>query len=212
MITQLNKSITTILSALLFLSCQAQNSNQPSKIVGGRCEGCEAIHEYGSKQLTSVDTLPGFASNGEKLKISGTIYQKDGTTPAKGVILYIYHTGVGGTYETKGDEQGWARRHGYHRGWIKTGEDGGYTFYTIRPGSYPNSNIPAHIHATIKEPDINEYYIEDYHFYDDPFLTPDLRKVNAPKAGPGIVSLKKINDTWVAERNIILGLNIENYN
>lgn len=211
MITYLFKSSITLFGIFFLLSCQAQSSTSPSKLVGGRCEGCEAIYEYGNKQLTAVDTLPGFRSTGEQLKVTGIIYKKDGKTPAGGVILYIYHTGAGGRYDTKGDEKGWGKRHGYHRGWIKTKEDGHYTFYTIRPGSYPASKIPAHIHATIKEPELNEYYIDDFHFDDDPFLTSNERNNTSPKAGSGIVTLKKVNNVWVAERNIILGLNIENY-
>ncbi|MGI8600537.1 MAG: hypothetical protein ACR2KB_14895 [Chitinophagaceae bacterium] len=211
MITFLLKSSITLFWVLCLLSCQAQNTKQPAKLVGGRCEGCEAIYEYGSQQLTAVDTLPGFLSTDQKLKLNGTIYKKDGKTPAGGVILYIYHTGEGGTYETKVNENGWGRRHGMHRGWIKTAANGRYTFYTIKPGSYPNSSMPAHIHATIKEPHLNEYYIDDFHFEDDPFLTSNEKNNPSPKAGSGIVSLKKVNNIWVAERNIILGLNITNY-
>jgi protocatechuate 3,4-dioxygenase, beta subunit len=66
--------------------------------VGGGCEGCEAVFEYGSKKLTRVDTLPDFKGPGPKLEISGTIYQTDGKTPAKDVILYIYHTDQKGVY------------------------------------------------------------------------------------------------------------------
>jgi protocatechuate 3,4-dioxygenase, beta subunit len=211
MITYLFKSSITLLGILFLISCQAQQSTKPAKLVGGRCEGCEAIHEYGSKQLSSIDTLPGFRGTGEKLRITGTIYKKDGKTPAAGVILYIYHTGTGGTYETKGNEKGWGRRHGSHRGWIKTGADGRYTFYTIKPGSYPASKMPAHIHATIKEPYLNEYYIDDFHFDDDPFITSKEKNNPSPKGGSGIVSLNLVNNLWVAERNIILGLNITDY-
>ena len=66
------------------------------KAVGGPWEGCEAIYEYGNKKLLPSDTLPDFESGGEKLKITGTIYQADGKTPAADVILYIYHTNADG--------------------------------------------------------------------------------------------------------------------
>jgi protocatechuate 3,4-dioxygenase, beta subunit len=211
MITYILKSSITLLGILFLVSCQAQQSVKPNKLVGGPCEGCEAVYEYGNKYLRSIDTLPGFNSTGEQLKITGTIYKRDGITPAVGVIFYIYHTGTGGTYETKGDEKGWGRRHGMHRGWVKTGADGRYTFYTIKPGFYPGSTMPAHIHATIKEPHLNEYYIDDFHFDDDPFLTSREKNKPSPKGGHGIVSLIRINNIWVAERNIILGLNITDY-
>ena len=73
------------LTLMLFntLSCNSQTKGKPSTIVGGGCEGCVAIFEYGNKPLRSIDTLPLFESNEPKLKIVGTVYKKDGKTPAQ---------------------------------------------------------------------------------------------------------------------------------
>ena len=68
------------------------------------------------------------------------------------------------------DTTGWGERHGYIRGWVKTNERGEYKFYTLRPGAYPGRNNPEHIHITVKEPGMNEYFIDDYHFADDTIL------------------------------------------
>jgi len=134
---------------ILFSCSNAQNQNKiKPRLVGGPCEGCEAIFEYGERILSAVDTLPDFMEDGIKIKITGTIFQNDGKTPAEGVILYIYHTNQKGIYPTKGGETGWAKRHGYIRGWIKTGKDGRYTFYTLKPGIYPSRAAPAHIHIS----------------------------------------------------------------
>lgn len=208
--------VSVLLISVITISCNGQDGKAPSESkgkahhVGGPCEGCEAIYEYGNKNLTSVDTLPDFNEEGPKLKITGTIYHKDGKTPAKGVILYIYHTDQRGIYATRGGETGWGKRHGYIRGWIKTGDDGRYTFYTLRPGIYPNRSTPAHIHPTIKEPGINEYYIESYHFSDDPLLQKN-EEDKLPRGGSGILVLQKENDILVGHRDIILGLNIPGY-
>jgi protocatechuate 3,4-dioxygenase beta subunit len=149
-----------ILVILLSSCINPQGQKEPEyKLVSGQCEGCEAIFEYGNKTLFPVDTLPDFKHEGPKLKISGTIYHPDGKSPAMEVILYIYHTDQDGNYTTKGDETGWARLHGYLRGSIKTGIDGKYTFYTIKPGIYPSGNAPAHVHATILEPNVKYYWI-----------------------------------------------------
>lgn len=114
-----------LLIALLISSANSRDRNNSNpRLVGGPCEGCEAVFEHGDRTLSSVDTLPDFNSEGPKLKVTGTIYQKDGKTPAEGVILYIYHTDQTGRYATRGGETGWARRHGYIRGWIKTGKAG----------------------------------------------------------------------------------------
>lgn len=180
--------------------------------IGGGCEGCEAVFEYGSKKLTSIDTLPDFKDPGPKLEISGTIFQADGKTPAGNVILYIYHTDQKGVYPQKGNETGWAKRHGYLRGWIKTNADGKYKFYTLRPASYPNSRAPQHIHPVVKEPNRNEYYIDEYLFTDDPFLDEKERANQQKRGGSGIITLTKKQDgTWVGKRDIILGMNIPDY-
>ena len=179
-------------------------------LVGGPCEGCEAIFEYGERELSPTDTLAGFKKNGPKLKITGTIYQEDGETPAEDVILYIYHTNREGVYPTRGDEQGWARRHGYIRGWMKTNAEGKYTFYTFKPGSY--SSNPAHIHPIILEPNGKYYWLGSYRFADDPLLKDSHRKQETPRGGSdGILSLKKKNGLWVGKRDFILGKNIPNY-
>lgn len=195
----------------LFTCCQAQDNSETTRIVGGPCEGCEAIYEFGNRVLSPVDTLPGFHSTEPKLKVTGTIFQNDGKTPAKDVILYIYHTNQNGVYPKKGNETGWAARHGYLRGWIKTTDDGVYTFYTTKPGSYPNSSEPAHIHAIVKEQGVNEYYIDDFLFNDDPFVTQKIRDSRRQRGGSGIISLIKDEDIFAIKRNIILGLNVPGY-
>jgi len=206
------KSIT-FLSLLLFpiLSCQSQIEKKTSHRVGGPCEGCEAVHEYGDQKLSSTATLPLFNELEPKLKITGTVFQQDGRTPAKDVIIYIYQTNLQGIYETKGDEQGWAKRHGFIRAWVKTGSDGKYTFYTFRPASYPNRKAPAHIHITVKEPDKNEYYLDEYVFDDDPLLTPAERKKLTNRGGSGITQPVMRDGMLTISRDLILGLNIPDY-
>ena len=192
-------------------SCNAQTKNSTTKLIGGGCEGCEAIYEYGDKKLTPIDTLPEFQNNEPKLRIKGTVFKKDGKTPAENVIIYIYHTNRLGIYETKGNETGWAKRHGFIRGWAKTGKDGKYTFYTFRPASYPDGSEPIHIHLTVKEPNKNEYYLDDYLFDDDPILTQIKRDKLNNRGGSGIMKPIWENGMLTIERNIILGKNIPNY-
>lgn len=203
-----------LLPVLLILAsfANSQDFNESNTQLVGRCEGCQAVFEYGGKELSPVDTLPDFHDEGQKIKVTGTIYQPDGKTPAEGVILYIYHTDQNGIYATKGGETGWARRHGYIRGWIKTGKDGKYSFYTLKPGAYPSRSVPAHIHPIILEPSGKYYWLGSYHFEGDPLLTERQKSPKAPRGGSsGLLSLKKEGDLWVGERDIILGKNVPGY-
>ncbi len=197
------------LTSFLVIACII-NSNAQGKLVGGPCEGCEAVFEYGNRSLSSVDTLPEFKSEGIQIKVSGTIYHNDGVTPAKGVIMYVYQTNEEGVYPKKGDETGWARRHGYIRGWIQTDSEGKYTFYTQKPMFY--GSAPAHIHATILEPDGKYYYIKDFLFEGDKNLTSRQLNDTRPRGGHnGILSYKKQDGILFAQRDLILGKNVPGY-
>ena len=199
-----------ILILCMPLSCNAQTI--PSdKIVGGPCEGCEAIFEYGGKKLVAVDTLPLFLENEPKLKITGKVYQKDSTIPAADVIIYIYHTNRKGIYQTRGDEIGWARRHGFIRGWVQTDVGGNYTFYTFRPAAYPSRDEPEHIHITVKEPGKTEYYLDEFVFADDPILTEELKGKLDNRGGSGIMKPTLEDGMLTIYRELILGLNIPDY-
>ena len=210
----MTRPIIILSLTLLLSSCaNSQNRNESNvRLVGGPCEGCEAIFEYGNKKLSSIDTLPDFNDKGPKIRVTGTIYQNDGKTPAEGVILYIYHTDQNGIYATKGGETGWGKRHGYIRGWVKTGKDGRYTFYTLKPGTYPSRSSPAHIHPMILEPNGKYYWLGSYHFEGDPLLTDKEISPESPRGGnSGLLSLRKEGNLWVGERDIILGKNVPDY-
>jgi len=212
--------LVTLFSLVGFAGCaQSASKEKPGSVtksnerVGGPCEGCAAIHEspIPFEQLNSIDSLPDFNEEGTKIKISGVVYQPDGKTPAKDVVIYIYHTDQTGHYPTKGNEKGWGKRHGYLRGWIKTDKNGFYAFYTLRPAAYPGRKDPQHIHASIKEPNKNEYWIDDYVFNDDPLLNDNMRRRLENRGSDGILQLIEKNGIWYAERNIYLGKNIPHY-
>jgi len=208
-----------LMIATTLMSCAQTSSQKPAtkpanaKHVGGRCEGCEAIYEspIPFEKLSSVDTLPDFNEAGPKLEISGIVYQADGKTPAKDVVIYVYHTDQKGLYSAKGNETGWGKRHGYIRGWMKTDKNGFYKFYTLKPAAYPGRNIPAHIHITIKEPDKNEYWIDEYLFDNDPLLTKEERQKQEKRGGSGIIELVSGKEYLHGTRHIFLGKNVPEY-
>jgi protocatechuate 3,4-dioxygenase, beta subunit len=204
----------TIVAICVFMlaSTLARPQNITNQETDIDCEDCEATQEYGSKKLHWIDTLPDFGESGKKMEISGTIYKQDGKTHAAGVILYIYHTDQTGNYTKKGNETGWGKRHGYIRGWVRTGPDGKYKFYTLKPAPYPGGGTPAHIHAIVKEEGRKEYVIDAFVFEGDPYLTPDDLNRPNPRGGAGIIKLRQQkNGLLLAHRNITLGLNVPGY-
>jgi protocatechuate 3,4-dioxygenase, beta subunit len=195
-----------IFSILLFVGALSQAQN-----VGGECEDCDLMYAGMPKELHWQTTIADAKEEGERMEISGTIYQKDGKTPASGVILYVYHTDVKGEY-TPALTQVHARRHGHLRGWVKTDAQGRYKFTSIRPAAYPNQRFAAHIHPIIKEPTKNEYWIDEYQFEGDPLLTQKDRDNAQNRGGSGIITLtKNEKGTWIGKRDIVLGKNVPGY-
>ena len=197
--------------SILVTSCLNAQEMKP-ELVGGPCEGCEAVLEFGDRSLTPVDTLPDFKKNGTPIRVQGTVYENDGRTPAEGVIIYVYHTNQQGRYAPEKDSRDWGKRHGYIRGWVKTDSQGKYTYYTLKPGAYPSGTEPAHIHYTILEPNGKYYWLQSCHFSGDPLLTDEERTPESPRGGTsGLLNLQKGDGLMVGTRNIILGRNIPGY-
>lgn len=212
---QLNSFMLLIFLFSFAAGCNGQteksgHSNE-NQIVGGPFENKEFIYIGMPDKINSIDTSLGWNQNGQKLLITGTIYRIDGKTPAPGVILYYYHTDVNGYYPNKEGLDRRIVRHGYIRGWVKSDEKRKYSIYTVRPAPYPNSDSPAHIHPTIKEPSLNEYYIDEFVFDDDKLLTGKKRKALENRGGSGILRVLISGNLQIAEHDIILGLNIPDY-
>jgi protocatechuate 3,4-dioxygenase, beta subunit len=188
------------------------NSSNTKTFVGGGCDGCEIMYVGMPSNILSTDTSAGWTEKGQKLLITGKVYKMDGKTVAPNVIIYYWQTDNNGYYSASKGMNEKEKRHGHIRGWVKTNESGDYSIYTIKPAHYPNDNIPAHIHTSIKEPNIdNEYYIDDFIFDDDKLLTGEKRKALENRGGSGVLRLLLNEDVQIAEHNIILGLNIPNY-
>ncbi|HEU5291099.1 MAG TPA: intradiol ring-cleavage dioxygenase [Cyclobacteriaceae bacterium] len=196
---------------MLNVSGCAQSNRKNDRVVGSACEACELMFNGMPGNPSWQTTIADPGEPGEPLIISGTIYKKDGKTPAQNVILYVYHTDNKGLY-SPAPKQTLAKRHGHLRGWMKTDEQGRYEFKTIRPASYPNSNNPQHIHPLIKEPGVVLYWIDEFLFEDDPLLTEREKSNQEKRGGSGIITLtKNEKGIWIGKRDIILGMNIPNY-
>ena len=60
------------------------------------------------------------------------------------------------------------------KGWAMSDAQGRFELHTIRPGSYPRTRTPAHIHVTIEGPRLQRRWTEDIQFADDPFARDGL--------------------------------------
>lgn len=112
---------------------------------------------------------------GEPLIVSGTIYAPDGRTPLEGINLFVYQTDAKGVYTTSGGDNRNTRLHGE----MRSNPQGKYEFRTIKPGSYPGSSNPAHIHAYVSGPGYPENWIDEFHFDDDRFISDEQKRTAA---------------------------------
>ena len=126
------------------------------------------------KGAPSRITIAAKEEPGERLIVTGRVVSTDGVTPLAGVSLYVYHTDVKGYYTPGGNDN----RNPRLRGYMRTDPQGRYEYSTIKPGSYPNSTIPAHIHYVVTAEGYNERVFEIV-FEGDPFLNDRVRKESA---------------------------------
>ena len=141
--------------------------------------------------LTPVMAIADSSEVGERLVLTGVVYQADGTSPYAGVLLYAYHTDHSGVYSDRGDERGIQSWHGHLHGWCKTDSSGHYEIRSIRPGRYPSNAVPAHIHAALREPDGRTYWINDFVFADDDLVGETYVSSLTNPGGTGVVTLER---------------------
>lgn len=185
------------------------HASAATPIVGLPCEDCQVALEGLPEQPPSTARLAPDNAAGEPLRLTGRVLDTSGQ-PRPGVIVYAYQTDHSGIYprsDTPGSPE--ARRHGRLRAWASSDASGRYTFHTIRPGGYPGTDIPQHIHLHVIQPGCQTYYIDDVQFRDDPRLTERMiARMDVGRGGSGIVSPTRRDGVWQAHRDIILGQNI----
>lgn len=211
------RNLVLLMLSLTCLGCNGQSARQT--FINQEKVDQTPPERYGiPNTINSIDTSAGWTLKGQKILLTGIVYQLDGKTPAPNVVVYYYQTNVEGKYLHKETEErslppnSEGQTHGYIRGWVKTDQDGKYFIYTIKPGTYPSRDEPAHVHLTLTDPKMKKsYYIDDVVFDDDVLLTTAKRIKMENRGGGGVVRLVKKGDLHIGERNIILGLNVPNY-
>jgi protocatechuate 3,4-dioxygenase beta subunit len=138
------------------------------------------------RDVSSIATLASEEEPGEPLVITGTIFRSDKKTPYESLVLYFYQTDATGVYNKINGSWKSPRLHG----WAKTDAKGGYEIHTVKPGSYPGSRNPAHIHVIISLPGQKARWLDDFLFEGDPYLrSEDLRKA---ERGGGFANIMKV--------------------
>lgn len=117
---------------------------------------------------------------GVRITVNGTVVSNSGA-PLKDVLIYFYQTSDKGWYSdttvhisgNEGDH-----RHARLFGYLKTDYKGAFTFTTIRPQGYPQSDLPAHIHIQLWDSNSNLLIGApgELLFDDDPRMTPARRQ------------------------------------
>lgn len=141
-----------------------------SALGGCNRDNALAAVEPSNSPLSWKTQITGDQEPGEPMIISGTIFGLDGKTPLETATLSVYHTDAAGNYSPN-SAIGGDNRTTRIRGKMLTGADGRYEFRSIRPASYPNSTISAHVHAYVMAPGIKEYWIDNFVFEGDPFIS-----------------------------------------
>lgn len=188
---------------VLLAATSACRSEEP--VLGGPCEGCDYVFIGMPGEISSQARIAPANEAGEALRIDGVVRGRDGK-PAAGIIVYAYHTDAKGRYPRA------ETRHGRLRGWARSDSAGRYRFDTIRPASYPNSDIPQHVHMHLIEPGRGTYWIDDIVFTDDPLLTDRQRaQMVRGRGGPGgaATPTRDADGTWRVTRDLVLGAGID---
>ena len=129
----------------------------------------QSVHEAPPNAPSTGRVTPA-SEPGQPLTVSGIVVGPD-HAPIAGASLYIYQTDREGYYGVKPQSD---NRNPRLKLFLRTDARGAYSFETIKPGSYPNSRIPAHIHFEVTASGRSPYIFEIV-FSGDPFVTADMR-------------------------------------
>jgi protocatechuate 3,4-dioxygenase beta subunit len=129
----------------------------------------QSLHEA-PPGAPSTGRLTAQSEPGTPLHVSGVVVTADGNA-ISGASLYVYQTDHEGYYGVKPASD---NRNPRLKLFLRTDQQGRWSFDTIKPGSYPNSRIPAHIHfevsASGRSPKLFEIVFEG-----DQFITSEMR-------------------------------------
>jgi len=156
----------------------------------GVSAAAQSVHEAPANASSSGVVAP-TGEPGQRLRVSGVVVGADGK-PIGGVSLYVYQTDHEGYYGVKPASDS---RNPRLKAFLRTDAQGAWSFDTVKPGSYPNSRAPAHIHFEVLAPKRAPHIFEIV-FEGDPFVTAEMRSNPA-------FSVRPIANGAVSERIVL---------
>jgi protocatechuate 3,4-dioxygenase beta subunit len=136
----------------------------------------------------SKTTLVPRGEPGTPLRIWGVVFGRDDRVPIRNASIYLYHTDARGYYARENPRDS---DHPRLKGYLRTDDRGRYEFETIRPGSYPNTRNPGHIHYHVSAPGFTERVFEIV-FEGDSLIPPQwLRDAANENAAIAVVRLER---------------------
>jgi protocatechuate 3,4-dioxygenase beta subunit len=150
----------------------------------------QAVHEAPAAAPSTGRVTPQ-GEPGTPLRVSGLVAGPGGA-PISGASLYVYQTDREGYYGVKPASDS---RNPRLKLFLRSDARGAWSFDTIKPGSYPDSRAPAHIHFEVSAPG-HAPKIFEIVFEGDPFVTPEMR-------GNPAFSVRPIEAGAVTERIVL---------
>ena len=128
---------------------------------------------------------------GQPLHVSGVVVDPDGS-PIGGASLYVYQTDHEGYYGVKPASD---NRNPRLKLFLRSDAHGRWAFETVKPGSYPGSRVPPHIHFEVAAKGRGSQIFEIV-FEGDSFVTAEMRTNPA-------FSVRPIVDGAVTQRIVL---------
>ena len=150
----------------------------------------QSVHEAPREAPASGRVAPQ-GEPGQPLTISGVVVGSDGA-PIAGASLYVFQTDHEGYYGVKPASD---NRNPRLKLFLRTDARGAWSFTTIKPGSYPNSRVPGHIHFEVSASGRASKIFEIV-FEGDPLVTAAMR------SNP-VFSVRPIESGQVTERIVM---------
>ena len=143
------------------------------------------------RNAPSTGRLTPVGEPGPALSVSGVVVDPEGK-PVAGASLYAFQTDAEGYYGVKPVSDNQNPR---LKILLRTDAQGRWAFETIRPGSYPNSRAPGHIHFEVSAQGFATRVFEIV-FEGDPFVTAQM------KTNPAF-SVRPVSNGQVTQRIVL---------